>query len=90
MKFLLIALFVAPAFGLIIKDPSWHVWKQTHSKSYADEGEERVRYVIWQENFKKIIEFNEKNKDMTLAMNHLGDLVSLLCLKEIQPFHLTD
>lgn len=74
MKFLLIVLLVAPAFGMVIQDAAWHVWKRTHSKNYADDGEERVRYVIWQENLKKIMRFNEENKNMELAMNHLGDM----------------
>ena len=74
MKLLFLALVVAPAFGMVIQDSAWHVWKKTHSKAYGDDGEERVRYIIWQNNMKKILEFNEANKDVELAMNHFGDL----------------
>eukprot|EP00794_Sanderia_malayensis_P017638 gene17638-19393_t len=76
MKFLLIALIVAPAFGLVIKNQDWHVWKQLHSKTYADEGEERVRFAIWEENMHKITKHNQENHDMKLAMNHFGDLTN--------------
>jgi len=73
---LLVVLLVAPAFGFIIKDSAWHVWKQTHGKLYADDGEERVRYVVWQENMKKIVEFNLMNEGVELGMNHLGDMTN--------------
>jgi len=76
MKLLLVAFLVAPALGLVIQDSSWHVWKATHSKKYADEGEERVRYTVWQENMKKIMKFNKENNEMQLAMNHLGDMTN--------------
>ena len=74
MKILLIAFMCIPAFCLLIEDPTWHVWKKTHSKTYSDEGEERVRYVIWRENMKKIIEHNAAGKGFQLAMNHFGDM----------------
>ena len=74
MKILLIAFLCVPAFSLVIKDPEWHVWKKTHSKTYADEGEERVRYTVWIENMKKIIQHNAAGKGFQLAMNHLGDM----------------
>ena len=76
MKILLIAFLCVPAFCLVIQDPAWHVWKKTHSKTYADEGEERVRYVIWTENMKKIIEHNAAGKGFQLAMNHFGDMTA--------------
>ena len=78
MKYILSLLIVFPAaFGFFLKDPAWQTWKVVHGKTYEDEGEERVRYVIWQENMKKIIKHNLKNKGFTLAMNQFGDLVRL-------------
>ena len=74
MKILLIAFLCVPAFSLVIKDPSWHVWKKLHGKTYADEGEERVRYIIWTDNMRKIYEHNAAGKGFKLAMNHLGDM----------------
>lgn len=76
MKLLLIAFLCVPAFGLVIQDASWHVWKKTHSKVYADDGEERVRYIVWQDNMRKIIEHNAAKKGYELAMNHYGDLTN--------------
>lgn len=76
MQFLLIVLLVAPAFGFVIRDSAWQTWKETHGKQYADEGEERVRYVVWQENMRKIAESNQMNSDFELGMNHLGDMTN--------------
>ena len=79
MKYLLALLTVVPAaFGFFLKDPAWEAWKVIYGKAYEDEGEERVRYVIWQENMKKIAEHNLKKKGFTLAMNQFGDLVSVI------------
>ena len=58
-----------------LQDPNWKAWKSFHNKNYDDEGEERVRNLIWQDNLKKIVSHNEVHK-YKLAMNHLGDLVS--------------
>ena len=67
-----------------LKDPNWRAWKSFHNKNYDDEGEERVRNFIWQDNLKRIVSHNEEHK-YKLAMNHLGDLVSkvLLCLARV-------
>ena len=57
-----------------LDDPSWKAWKSFHNKNYDDEGEERVRNFIWQDNLKRIVSHNEVHK-YKLAMNHLGDMV---------------
>ena len=76
MKLLLIAFLCVPAFSLVIQDQAWQVWKKTHGKVYGDEGEERVRYIVWTDNMKKIAEHNAAGKGYTLAMNHFGDLTN--------------
>ena len=57
-----------------LEDPSWKAWKSFHNKDYVDEGEERLRNFIWQDNLKRIVSHNEVHK-YKLAMNHLGDMV---------------
>ena len=57
-----------------LEDPSWKAWKSFHNKNYVDEGEERLRNFIWQDNLKRIVSHNEVHK-YKLAMNHLGDMV---------------
>jgi cathepsin L len=57
-----------------IEDDGWYLWKQAHKKAYQDFGEERVRYVIWQDNLKKIEAYNKLGKSHTLRINHFGDL----------------
>ena len=57
-----------------LQDPNWKAWKSFHNKNYDDEGEERLRNFIWQDNLKRIVSHNEVHK-YKLAMNHLGDMV---------------
>lgn len=57
-----------------VRDQSWHLWKSTHSKTYANLGEERVRYAIWHDNMKRIEEHNGLGHSFTLQMNYFGDL----------------
>ena len=59
-----------------LEDPSWKVWKSFHNKEYENVDEERIRNFIWQDNLKRIVSHNQAHK-YKLAMNHLGDLVSL-------------
>jgi len=59
-----------------IEDDGWHLWKADHAKNYADHGEERVRYAIWKDNFRRIVEHNEKSTGLYLAMNHFGDMTN--------------
>ena len=60
----------------IIGDESWHLWKGRHRKTYENINEEKLRYTIWQDNLRKIIEHNSKNKGFTLEMNHFGDMTN--------------
>jgi len=59
-----------------IEDDDWHLWKQTHTKQYGDFGEEKVRYVIWQDNLKKIDAHNQLGKSYSMKINHFGDLTN--------------
>jgi len=58
----------------LIQDEGWQLWKMAHKKNYTDVGAERVRYIIWQDNLKKIEEHNQLGKSYTLGMNHFGDM----------------
>ena len=56
----------------------WEMWKGQHGKGYHSEREELERHLVWLSN-KKYIDQHNANTDFfgfTLAMNHLGDLVS--------------
>ena len=66
-----------------LDDPSWKAWKSFHGKNYDDVGEERVRNFIWQDNLKRIVSHNEGHK-YKLAMNHLGDFVSMTLKKDFR------
>ena len=58
----------------------WEMWKEQHGKGYHSEREELERHLVWLSN-KKYIDQHNVNTDIfgfTLAMNHFGDLVSLL------------
>jgi len=59
----------------VIGDEGWHLWKASHGKGYENFGEERVRYVIWQDNLKRIEEHNaEAGHTYTLKINKFGDM----------------
>ena len=64
------------AHAAVISDSDWLVWKTYHSKSYQDDNEEHMRYIIWKENLKYIINHAQENHSYVLAMNQFGDLVS--------------
>jgi hypothetical protein len=56
----------------------WSKWKTKHTKVYSTAFEELERHIIWQSN-KKYIDHHNANSHIfgfTLAMNHLGDVVS--------------
>jgi len=59
-----------------IEDEGWHMWKATHGKTYLDLGEEKVRYAIWKDNFRRIVEYNQRSEDVTLGMNKFGDMTN--------------
>ena len=58
-------------------DVEWAQWKLQHNKFYRDNREELSRRVIWNNNYKYIVEHNAGNHSYTLALNHFADLVSL-------------
>ncbi|XP_066923584.1 procathepsin L-like [Clytia hemisphaerica] len=60
----------------LIADEGWQLWKSTHNAAYADFNEEKVRYTIWQDNVRRITQFNRNNKKMSLGMNHFGDMTT--------------
>jgi len=60
----------------VIEDQAWQVWKADHQKVYRDFGEEKVRFTIWQDNFRRVVEHNQKSSDLTLAMNKFGDMTT--------------
>ena len=60
----------------------WHLWKTEHGKSYESQREELERHLVWLSN-REYINAHNKNAHIlgfTLAMNHLGDIVSLCIL----------
>lgn len=60
----------------------WSRWKLKHAKSYGSELEELERHLIWLSE-KKYIDHHNANSHIfgfTLAMNHLGDMVSIYIL----------
>lgn len=59
-----------------IADDDWQLWKSGHNKAYTDINEEKVRYTIWQDNLRRITEFNLKSKTLFLRMNHFGDMTN--------------
>jgi cathepsin L len=59
-----------------IADNNWQVWRSAHNKAYNDFNEEKVRYTIWQDNARRIAEFNSKSKHLFLGMNHFGDMTT--------------
>lgn len=59
-----------------IADDDWQLWKASTNKAYTDIHEEKVRYTIWQDNLRRITEFNSKSKDLFLKMNHFGDMTN--------------
>jgi len=60
----------------IIRDEGWQIWKAGHSKNYSDLGEEKVRFAIWQDNMRRITEYNQLNTGVFLAINHFGDMTN--------------
>ena len=60
----------------LIADEGWQLWKSSHNRAYTDFNEEKVRYTIWQDNVRRITQFNRKNKKMSLRMNHFGDMTT--------------
>jgi len=59
-----------------IADDDWQLWKSSQNRAYSDIHEEKVRYTIWQDNARRITEFNSKSKNLFLRMNHFGDMTN--------------
>jgi cathepsin L len=57
-------------------DCDWQAWKLEHGCSYPDDGEEKIRYMIWQDNVRLINEHNKLGKSYTLALNKFADLTA--------------
>ena len=58
----------------------WQLWQTQHKKSYGSQREELERHLVWLSN-REYINAHNKNAHIlgfTLAMNHLGDIVSTL------------
>ena len=57
----------------------WHSWKAQHGKSYGSQREELERHLMWLSNREYINAHNANSEvfGFTLAMNHLGDMVSV-------------
>ena len=56
----------------------WQMWKTQHGKSYGSVREELERHLVWLANREYINAHNQNSHifEFTLAMNHLGDMVS--------------
>jgi len=58
-------------------DSAWQFWKATNKCTYAHEGEESVRYMIWQDNVRYITEHNKRTDvSYTLQINEFADLTN--------------
>ena len=60
----------------VIQDEGWQIWKASYNKKYSDFGEEKMRFAIWKDNFRRIVEYNQKSSNLFLAMNHFGDMTN--------------
>ena len=54
----------------------FQLWKEHAGRDYESSEEHSERQGIWSKNVKLIHEHNQQNKSYSLAINHLGDLVS--------------
>ncbi|NXJ56037.1 CATK protein, partial [Spizaetus tyrannus] len=63
-------------------DTQWDLWKKTYRKQYNGEADEVARRLIWEKNLKYINTHNLEHAlgvhTFELAMNHLGDMVSVM------------
>jgi cathepsin L len=58
-------------------DSAWQFWKATNKCSYKHDGEESVRYMIWQDNVRYITEHNARTDvSYTLKINEFADLTN--------------
>lgn len=52
----------------------WDLWKLEHHKSYTNKVEERARFAIFIDNYKKVTDYNHKNNGLKLVLNIFADL----------------
>lgn len=64
-------------YNLVQVHEEWRSWKRQHSKLYSNSDEEGSRWMVWRENYHKIMEHNKANHSFTLGLNQFADLVSL-------------
>ncbi|XP_069806614.1 cathepsin K-like isoform X2 [Dendropsophus ebraccatus] len=61
-------------------DSEWEQWKRTYQKQYNGKFDEAMRRLIWEKNYKLIVnhnmEFSQGLHTYELAMNQLGDMTS--------------
>ena len=76
--FSLLAVTAAVARVQLSFAEEWQMWKSLHGKSYGSEREELERHLVWLANREYINGHNQNAHifGFTLAMNHLGDIVS--------------
>lgn len=55
-------------------------WKREHSKLYSNTDEEGSRWMVWRENYHKILEHNKANHSFALRLNQFADLVGILVI----------
>merc|ERR1719219_208238 len=55
----------------------WDTWKITHSKTYANTKEEKLKMKIYMENRLKVEKHNmDRSQSYSLKMNQFGDMTS--------------
>jgi len=52
----------------------WTSWKSLHQKTYATQEEEANRFVVFVDNYHRVIKFNSENETPKLALNKFADL----------------
>ena len=62
-------------YNLVQLQQEWMSWKRQHSKLYSDTDEEGSRWMVWRENYHKILEHNKANHSFALGLNQFADLV---------------
>ncbi|XP_033127822.1 cathepsin L1-like [Anneissia japonica] len=73
-----LAVVAIVANPVILKlDDEWATWKSTYNKVY-EHGEEQVRQLIWEENFRSVakhnLEYSMGQRSFTLGMNKFADM----------------
>ena len=81
MKLSIFFAFIGLTFAF--EEVEWQQWKTKHSKLYADEAEESVRKLIWQDNYLFVQKHNSENHTFTVETNEFADLV---CIKYLASY----